>query len=85
MVVLDGRAEEPRARGPALGPCPLPPGITAPLRDRLARERARLEHLAPALVGAPASGLGMPGRAPDGRGDGARGVHRVRLQRADAE
>jgi valyl-tRNA synthetase len=32
----------------------LPPGVAAPVRDRLARERARLEHLAPALVGPPA-------------------------------
>ena len=63
---------------------PLPPALAAPLRDRLARERARLEHLAPALVGPPAAGLGVPERPPDRRGDRARGVRRVRLDRADA-
>ena len=35
-------------------PCPLPPRVAAPLRDRLARGGAGLEHLAPALVGPPA-------------------------------
>ena len=66
------------------GPRPLPPALAAPLRGRLARERARLEHLAPDLVGPPAAGLGVPGRPPDRRGDRARGVRRVRLDRADA-
>ena len=66
-------------------PRPLPPALAAPLRDRLARERARLEHLAPDLVGPPAAGLGVPGRPPDRRGDRARGVRRVRLDRADAQ
>ena len=42
---------------------PLPPGVAAPVRDRVARERPRLEHLAPALVGPPDSGLVLPGRA----------------------
>ena len=39
-------------------PRPLPPGVAAPVRDRLARERARLEHLAPDLVGSPDSRSG---------------------------
>src|SRR5207247_2381398 len=56
VVVLDGRAEGARARGAARAARPLPPRVAAPVRDRLARARARLEHLAPALVGAPASG-----------------------------
>ena len=41
---------------------PLPPGVAAPVRDRVARERARLEHLAPALVGPPDPALVLPGR-----------------------
>ena len=43
-----------------------------------------LEHLAPDLVGPPAAGVGVPGRAHHRRGDGAGGVRRVRLARADA-
>ena len=61
------------------------PESAAPIRDRLSLENIRpLEHLAPALVGAPASGLGLPGRPRDGRGDGARGLRRVRLDGAHA-
>ena len=48
---------------------PVPPGVAAPVRDRLARERARLEYLAPDLVGSPDSGLGMSGRSRDRGGD----------------
>ena len=54
--------KQPGARGAARRARPLPPGVAAPLRDRLARERARLEHLAPDLVGPPAPGLVLPGR-----------------------
>ncbi len=45
---------------------PLPPRVAAPLRDRLARARARLEHLAAALVGppAPASGTAPTATSP---------------------
>ena len=57
VVVCDGRAEAARARRAAGAPRPLPPRVAAPLRDRLARDRARLVHLAPALVGAPAADL----------------------------
>ena len=60
----------------------LPPGVAAPLRDRLARERAGLEHLPPALVGSPAPGLVLPERPRARRRDRARGVRRVRLDRA---
>ena len=50
------------ARGPAR---PLPPREPAPLRDRVARARARLVRLAPALVGPPDPDLDVPGRPPD--------------------
>src|SRR5262249_49246650 len=85
VVVPHGRAQAAGARGAARPARALPPGVAAPLRDRLARERALLEHLAPDLVGSPAPGLGMPGRPPDGRGDRARGLRRVRLDRARAQ
>ena len=62
VVVLDGGAEEARARRPRGAPGRLPPRVAAPLRDRLARERPGLEHLAPALVGPPAPGLVLPER-----------------------
>ncbi len=39
VVVRDGRAQETGPRGLARAPSPLPPGVAAPLRDRLARER----------------------------------------------
>jgi hypothetical protein len=68
VVVPDGRAQAGCARGAARGASHLPPGIAAPLRDRLARERARLEHLPPDLVGPPAARLGVPRRAPHGGG-----------------
>ena len=52
---------------------PLPPPVAAPVRDPLARGRsARLEHLAPALVGAPAPDLVLPRRARDRRQAAAR-------------
>src|SRR5204863_436934 len=60
VVLLDGRAEEAGARGDALRARALPPGVAAPLRDRVARDGARLEHLAPDLVGPPAAVVGMP-------------------------
>src|SRR6185295_3138599 len=40
VVVQDGGAEAARARGPARAASPVPPRVAAPLRDRLARERA---------------------------------------------
>ena len=79
VVVPHGRAQGTRARGAAHRARPLPPGIAAPLRDRLARERTRLEHLPPDLVGPPDPGLVLPGRSYDRRGDRARGLRGVRL------
>ncbi len=58
VVVPHGRAGGAGDRGAADAPRPLSPRVAAPLRDRLAGERARLEHLAAALVGPPASRSG---------------------------
>ena len=77
--------KQPGARGDAGRPRDLPPRVAAPLRGLLARGRARLEHLAPDLVGAPAAALAVPGRPLDVRGGGARRVRRVRLGRADPQ
>src|SRR5439155_22749056 len=63
VVVPDGRAEGAGARGATRAARPLPPRVAAPLRDRLARARAGLEHLAADLVGPPAAGVVLPGRA----------------------
>src|SRR5205085_7478476 len=84
MVVLDGRAEEARARGAALGARPVPPRIAAHVRDRIARGSAGLEHLPPDLVGTSAATVGVPGRARHRRGDRAGLVLRMRLPRAHA-
>ena len=65
VVVLDGRDQAAPARGAAQRRDPLPPGEPAPLRDRLARERAGLVHLAPDLVGPPDPGVVLPGRPRD--------------------
>ena len=65
-------------------PRPLPPRVAAPLRDRFARERAGLVHLAPALVGPPDSRLVLPRRPHHGRRGRARRLRRVRLRRAAA-
>ena len=59
----NGRAREAGARRAARAPRPLPPGVAAPLRDRVARAGARLVRLPPAVVGAPAPDLVLPGRA----------------------
>ena len=59
---MDGAAKA-RARGAPFRPRPLPPGIAAPLRDPVARGRAGLEHLPSDLVGPPAAGVGVSGRA----------------------
>ncbi len=83
VVVLDGRAQEARAQGAARPQGRLPPRVAAPVRDRLARERSRLVHLAPDLVGAPDPDLVLPGRAHRLRRDGAGRLRRVRLDRAD--
>ena len=83
VVVLDGGAQEAGARGAARPQGRLPPRVAAPLRDRLARERARLEHLAPDLVGAPDPDLVLPGRPHHLRRDGAGRLRGVRLDRAD--
>ena len=85
VVVLDGRAEAARATGAARAPRPLPPRVPAPVRDRLARERARLVYLPPALVGASAPVVGVPGRSRHRGGDRARRVRRMRVERAHAE
>src|SRR5262249_53932917 len=53
VVVLDGGAEEAGASGASRPRGRLPPGESAHVRDRVARERARLEHLAADLVGPP--------------------------------
>ncbi len=71
VVVLDGGDQAAAARGAARTRGALPPGEPAPLRDRLARERAGLVHLAADLVGASAAGLVLPGRPHHRRGDGA--------------
>ena len=47
-------------------------------------EAPGLEHLPPALVGAPAADLDVPGRPPDRRRGRAGGLRRVRLDRARA-
>ena len=75
---MDG-AEEAGARGAAHGQGALPSRVAASLRDRVARGRARLEHLAADLVGASAAALGVPRRPRDGAGDRARRLPRVRL------
>ncbi len=75
---MDG-AQAGRARGAAAGARPLPPGVAASLRDRVARGGSRLEHLAPDLVGTPASALGVSRRSRHRPGDRARDVRRVRL------
>ena len=65
VVVPDGRARaRPRSRRSS-APRALPPREPAPLRDRVARERARLVRLAPALVGPPDPDLDVPRRPPD--------------------
>ena len=69
VVVPDGRAQAAGARRAPRRPCDVPPPVAAPLRDRLARERARLEHLAADLVGPPDPGLVLPGRAHHRRRD----------------
>ena len=80
MVVRDGRARAAGDRGAPRAARPLPPGVAAPLRDRVARGGARLVHLAAALVGAPASrsGTAPTGTAPS-RVAAPGGVCRVRL------
>ena len=75
------RARDRGARGAAR---PLPPREPAPLRDRVARARARLVRLAAALVGPPDPDLDVPGRPPDLRLAAARRLRRVRLGRARA-
>ena len=65
-------------------PRAIPPGVPAPLRDRLARGGAGLVHLPPALVGPPAADLDLPRRAHDRAGGRAVGVRRVRLDGARA-
>ena len=47
-------------------------------------QRARLEHLAPGVVGAPAAGLVLPGRPRHRRRVGAGGVRRVRARRSSS-
>src|SRR5262249_98576 len=78
-------AQAAGARSAPITPRPVPPGVAAPLRDRLARERARLEHLAPDLVAPPDPGLGMPEWSRDGRGDGPGRLLRMRRDGADPE
>ena len=84
VVVPHGRAQGACARGAAHRARALPPGVAAPLRDRLARERARLEHLAADLVGPPDPGLVLRGWSYDRRGVRARRLRGVRLDRARA-
>src|SRR5581483_2899196 len=64
VVVRDGGAEAGCARGAPRAGGPLPPGEPAPVRDRLPRARAGLEHLPPDLVGSPAARLDVPRRPP---------------------
>ena len=84
VVVPDGRARRARRSRRSRAAGPLPPREPAPVRDRLARERARLVPLAPALVGSPDPGLDVRGRPPDLRLAAARRLRRVRLGRARA-
>ncbi len=67
VVVRDGRDQAACARRPAGAPDRLPPREPAPLRDRLAGECARLEHLAADLVGASDPGVVLPRRPSDRR------------------
>ena len=73
----DARAA--RDRGARDAARPLPPGEPAPVRDRLARARARLVRLAAALVGPPDPDLDVPGRPPHVHVARAGGVRGVRL------
>ena len=84
VVGGDGGAAQARTRGAARAARPLPPRVAAPVRDPLARRDSRLEHLPPALVGAPAAALVLPGRARHLRLAAAGRLCRVRLRRARA-
>src|SRR4029453_14093439 len=85
VVGGEGGSEAAGARCAARGTGAIPPRVPTPVRDRLARGGARLEHLAADLVGASAAALGVPGRPRDGAGGRTRSVRRVRLARADSE
>ena len=78
------RAGRARDLGAARASRPLPPGVAAPLRDRLARGGAGLVHLPAAVVGPPAADLVLPGRARDRHVDEPSALHRVRLDGAHA-
>src|SRR5581483_3684800 len=77
VVVLDGGDQAAPARSAPEARGALPPGEPAPLRDRLARERAGLVHLAADLVGPPAACLVLPRRPSHRAGDDTRRVRRV--------
>ena len=79
--VRDGGAAQAGAAGVARAARPLPPRVAAPVRDPLARGDPGLEHLPPALVGAPAAALVLPGRPRHVRLAAARRVRRMRLDR----
>ena len=79
VVVLDGADQAASARGASQRRDPLPPGEPAPLRDRLARKRAGLVHLAPDLVGPPDPRVVLPGRSRDRGARRAGGLRRVRI------
>ena len=79
VVVRDGGAAQAGARGAARAARPLPPASRSTVRDPLARGDPRLERLAPALVGAPAAALVLPGRPRHLRVAAAGRVRRVRL------
>ena len=79
--------EEPQeagARSLARTASALSPRVAAPVRDPLVRGDPGLEHLAPALVGAPAAAVVLPRRPRHVRLAAARRVRRVRLGRARA-
>ena len=84
VVVRDGGAGSAGARGAARAARPLRPGEPASVRDPLLRVDPRLERLAPALVGAPAAALVLPGRARDLRVAAAKRLRGVRERRARA-
>ena len=81
VVGIDGGAAEAGARRGTRAARSLPPGVTTPVRDPLPGGDPGLEHLPPAVVGAPAAALVLPGRPRHLRLAAARGLCRVRRDR----
>src|SRR5206468_6640768 len=85
VVVLDGGVEATGIGGAPFAQGLLPPRIAASVRDRLARERTGLEHLATALVGTPVAPLGMSEQPHHRCRVDSVGVFGVQLHGAEAE